>query len=153
MGILIKLGYLGLFIATLLAGSILPFSSEVVLSGVLAMGSNKVLCLIAATAGNFIGGMTCYYLGHLGKIEWMEKYLKVKDTDLQKAISFLQGKGAAMAFFTFVPLVGDLIAVALGYMRANILITSIFMLTGKFLRYLVWIQITFGIFNLFIFKK
>ena len=149
MDILISWGYFGLFVATFLAGSILPFSSELVLSGLLAAGSDSFWCLIAATAGNFLGGMTCYYIGHLGKIEWIEKYLKVNEKKLQKALTFLHGKGAFMAFFTFVPLVGDLLAVGLGYMRANVFITSVSMLTGKFLRYLIWIQVTYEIINLF----
>ena len=124
MQTLIEWSYFGLFIATFLAGSILPFSSELVLSGLLAVGANSTGCLFAATAGNFLGGMTCYYLGHVGKIEWIEKYLGVSDAKMQKVVAFLQGKGAFMAFFTFVPIVGDLLAVSLGFMRANIWITS-----------------------------
>jgi Predicted membrane protein len=149
MQTLIEWSYLGLFIATFLAGSILPFSSEFVLSGLLAIGANTGGCLLAATAGNFLGGMTCYYLGHLGKIEWIEKYLGISDEKIQKRIKFLHGKGAFMAFFTFVPLAGDLLAVSLGYMRANLWITSFAMLAGKFLRYVLWIYVTKGVMGLF----
>jgi len=149
MQTLIEWSYFGLFIATFLAGSILPFSSEFVLSGLLAVGANSIGCLVAATAGNFLGGMSCYYLGHLGKIEWIEKYLGVSDEKMQKGIKFLNGKGAYMAFFTFVPIVGDLLAVSLGYMRANIWITSISMLLGKFVRYLVWMYLTLGVIKMF----
>lgn len=149
MQTLIEWSYFGLFIATFLAGSILPFSSEFVLSGLLAVGSNSTYCLLAATAGNFLGGMSCYYIGHLGKIEWIEKYLHIKEEKLQKGLKFMEGKGAAMAFFTFIPLVGDLLAVSLGYMRANIWITSISMLLGKFFRYLIWIYVTYDILNMF----
>jgi len=149
MQTLIEWSYFGLFIATFLAGSILPFSSEFVLSGLLAVGANSIGCLVAATAGNFLGGMSCYYLGHLGKIEWIEKYLGVSDEKMQKGIKFLNGKGAYMAFFTFVPIVGDLLAVSLGYMRANIWITSISMLLGKFVRYLVWMYLTLDVIKMF----
>lgn len=149
MDFLIEWGYFGLFIATFLAGSILPFSSELVLSGLLAVGANSWICIIAATAGNFLGGMTCYWIGHLGKVEWIEKYLKVKEEKLNRALSFLKGKGAYIAFFTFVPIVGDLLAVGLGYMRANTLITALSMLLGKFVRYVAWMYITMGVIGLF----
>ncbi len=149
MDFLVEWGYFGLFIATFLAGSILPFSSELVLSGLLAVGANSWICIIAATAGNFLGGMTCYWIGHLGKVEWIEKYLKVKEEKLNKALSFLKGKGAYIAFFTFVPIVGDLLAVGLGYMRANTLITALSMLLGKFVRYVAWMYITMGVIGLF----
>jgi len=53
-----------------------------------------------------------------------------------------------MAFFTFVPIVGDLLAVSLGYMRANIWITSVSMLLGKFVRYMLWIYVTIGMLDI-----
>lgn len=149
MELFVEWSYFGLFIATFLAGSILPFSSELVLSGVLAVGANSTGCLVAATMGNFLGGMSCYYLGHLGKIEWIEKYLHVSDEKMQKSIRFLNGKGAYMAFFTFIPIVGDVLALSLGYMRANIWITSISMFVGKLLRYWFWIFITYGFIKMF----
>jgi membrane protein YqaA with SNARE-associated domain len=40
-----------------------------------------------------------------------------------------------MAFFSFLPVVGDLIAIALGYMRANVYIVNVSMFAGKFARY------------------
>ncbi|MDP4278560.1 MAG: DedA family protein [Bacteroidota bacterium] len=149
MEVFIEWSYFGLFIASFLAGSILPFSSELVLSGLLAAGANRSGCLLAATAGNFLGGMTCFWIGRLGNIEWIEKYLKVKGSTLQKTLTFLHGKGSAMAFFSFVPIVGDLLSVSLGYMRANCWIAGSSMLLGKFLRYLVWMDITYGILHLF----
>ena len=82
MEILIEYGYIGVFIAAFLAATILPFSSEVVLSGVLLTGASYTLCITAATLGNWLGGMTCYWLGLLGKKEWIIKYLKLKELDL-----------------------------------------------------------------------
>lgn len=134
---LIEYGYLGVFIAAFLAATILPFSSEVVLSGVLLAGANYWQVILWATAGNFLGGMSCYWLGTLGKQEWIVKYLKMDPAKLQKWTEWLQGKGSWMAFFVFLPGVGDFFAVALGLLRANVWSVAFFMLLGKFLRYLV----------------
>jgi membrane protein YqaA with SNARE-associated domain len=49
-----------------------------------------------------------------------------------------------MAFFSFMPVVGDIIALALGYMRANVYIVNVAMLAGKFVRYLVIMYIMYG---------
>lgn len=135
-------GYIGLFIATFLAGSIVPFSSEIVTSTLLVGGYDPWTCIIVATIGNWLGGMTCYYIGHLGKMEWIEKYLKIKKEKLDKTQKFLQGKGSLMAFFVFLPVVGDLIIVAFGLMRANIFWVGLSMLAGKFLRYWVVTELT-----------
>ena len=72
MEFLIEYGYIGVFIASFLAATVLPFSSEVVLTGVLLAGAAYWPCMIAATLGNFLGGMSCYWLGMLGKVEWIE---------------------------------------------------------------------------------
>ena len=49
---------------------------------------------------------------------------------------FLQGKGALMAFFAFLPFIGEAIAIALGFMRSNVMLTSLSMFTGTLIRYI-----------------
>jgi len=145
MELLIEYGYIGVFIAAFLAATILPLSSEVVLTGVLIGGAAYWPCLIAATAGNFLGGMTCYWLGMAGKMEWIEKYLHLDIHKLKRIQKKIQEKGAWMAFFVFLPGIGDFIAVALGFLRANVWIVAISMLTGKALRYWVWMELVYKV--------
>ena len=120
--LLIDWGYVGLFISALLAGSIIPFSSEIVMVALVKVGLSPALCVLSATLGNTLGGMTCYYMGRLGRIDWMQH--------------FLQGKGALMAFFAFLPFVGEAIAIALGFMRSNLMLTTTSMFAGKLVRYI-----------------
>lgn len=133
---LIEYGYIGVFIAAFLAATILPFGSEPVILGVLAAGADSIPVLISATIGNFLGGMSCYYLGWLGKREWIVKYLKMPREKVDKWTDWLQGRGSWMAFFVFLPGVGDFFAVALGLLKANVWGVALWMLAGKFLRYL-----------------
>ena len=146
---MIEWGYIGVFVAAFLAATVLPFSSEIVLTGVLLAGAGYWPCIIAASVGNFLGGMTCYYLGYLGKVEWLEKYLKMDRKKIQKVQDWLSGKGAWMAFFVFLPGIGDFIAVGMGYLRANLAIVSISMFLGKFVRYLVWMELVYSIQSFF----
>lgn len=134
---LVQWGYGGIFLAALLAGSILPFSSELVLVTLVQMGVSPVMGVLVAAVGNTLGTMTCYYLGYLGKRGWIEKYFKVKQERIDKMQKFLQGKGALMAFFSFMPIFGEVIAIALGYMRANKPLTVSAMFAGKLIRYVV----------------
>ena len=60
-------GYWGLFLSAFVAGSIVPFSSEAVMVVLVRLGLDPALCLLAAATGNTAGGMTCYWIGHLGK--------------------------------------------------------------------------------------
>lgn len=139
--LLIEWGLPGLFISALLAGSIVPFSSELVLLTLVKLGLPPVACLISAALGNTVGGMTCYYIGRLGKISWIEKYFKVKKEKVDKMVNFLQGKGALMAFFAFLPAIGEVIAIALGFMRSNTWLTLGSMFLGKLLRYILLLYV------------
>ena len=138
---LIDWGYWGLFIGSFGAGSVIPFSSEAeLLACVGPFGVVPMLCTLFATAGNVAGGMTCYWMGHLGNMVWIEKYFHVKKDKIERAERFVQGRGAWMAFFAFIPLLGSAISIVLGMMRANVWIVVFAMTIGKILRYalLAW---------------
>lgn len=139
--LLIEWGLPGIFVAAMLAGSILPFSSELVLVALIRLGLPPVACLLAATLGNTVGGMTCYLMGRLGKMQWIERYFKVRQEKIARMQQFLQGKGALMAFFAFLPAVGEVIAMALGFMRSNLWLTTTAMFTGKLLRYILLLYV------------
>ena len=149
MDFLIAYGYIGVFIASFLAATILPFSSEVVLTGVLLGGASYWPCIIAATLGNTLGGMTCYWIGSAGKIEWIKKYLRLDISKLERVQKWIADKGAWMGFFVFLPGIGDFIAVALGFLRANLTIVSLSMLLGKFIRYVVWMELVYKVQSVF----
>ena len=135
----IQYGYYGLFTASFLAATILPISSEVVFVALLVANFDPALLLVSASVGNWIGGMTNYYLGYLGKIEWIEKYFHVPLEKIQQLKEKIHNKGAYMAFFCFMPAIGDLIGFTLGFMRANPLIVNITMFLGKMFRYYILI--------------
>ncbi len=132
---LMSYGYWGMLAIAFIAGSFFPFSSEAVMAGFLAAGLDTWLLIIYATIGNVSGGMFNYFVGRQGKVEWIEKYLHVKQKDLDRAMRFMAGHGAWMGFFAFVPVLGSAITIALGLMRANIPISLTSMAIGKFLRY------------------
>ena len=133
-------GYAGMFISAFLAGTILPFSSEAVLLACVGLGLDPVWSTISTTAGNALGGITCYWIGHLGKIEWIEKYLRVDKKQMDRAERFIRGRGSWMALFSFLPVIGDAILIVLGWMRANVWIVA---------RYAILVAATLGVFELF----
>ena len=146
---LIDWGYWGLFLGSFIAGSVLPFSSEAVLAACVGpLGLDPVISIAAATAGNVAGGMTCYWIGTLGKTEWITR-LGVSTRQLARARKFLSGRGALMAFFAFLPTIGEAIAIVLGLMRSNVWLTGGAMLAGKTLRYIVVLATFRGALSLF----
>ena len=131
-----------MLLAAFLAGSFFPFSSEAVMAGLQAAGLEPLPLVIYGSIGNVLGSMFNYGVGRLGKMEWIEKYLHIKEEKIERAQRFMAGRGALMAFFAFVPIIGSAITVALGLMRANLPVTTLSMTAGKFIRYAL---IVFGI--------
>lgn len=132
---LINYGYWGMLLSAVLAGSVIPFSSEAVMVGLQAAGLKTWPLILYGTVGNVMGGMINYGVGRLGRTDWIEKYLHVKKEKLERAEKFMAGRGAWMGFFAFLPIIGSAITVVLGLMRANITITVISMTIGKFIRF------------------
>jgi len=128
----------GLFLASFLAATVVPFSSEAILTLLIINGTDAWTAVLVATAGNWLGGMSSYAIGYLGKWEWIEKYLRVKRETIEKWHNRLYKKGAIFAFLCWVPFVGDVFAVGLGLLRSDVLITALAMLAGKFVRYVIW---------------
>ena len=95
---LLDLGYFGLFIGTFLAGTVLPFSSDILMVGLLAAGGNPWLCLTVATLGNWAGTILNYLLGWLAKWDWLEKLCKVKEETLVKQKKNIDKYGLLLAF-------------------------------------------------------
>ena len=135
ISLLISYGYWGMLLTAFVAGSFFPFSSEAVMTGLLAAGLDPWALIVYGTIGNVAGGMFNYSVGRMGKLEWIERYLHVKQSDMDRARRFMAGRGAWMGFFAFLPVLGSAITIVLGLMRANIPISLVSMAIGKFLRY------------------
>ncbi len=137
--ILSQYGYWGMLTAAFLAGSFFPFSSEAVMIGFLATGLAPWPLVVYGTIGNVLGSIFNYFVGRLGKLSWVEKYLHVSKEQLDKAERFMGGRGAWMGFFAFLPILGSAITILLGFMRADMFISFLSIAIGKFLRYLLLI--------------
>lgn len=135
------LGYIGLFIGSFLASTVVPFSADALLIGCLAAHFNPIICFALATLGNWLGGLTSYYIGYLGNMDKIEKWFKVKREKLEQQQKYIEKFGSALAFFTWLPFVGDIFAIALGFYKVNWKLCGIWMLVGRAIRFAVWIFI------------
>jgi membrane protein YqaA with SNARE-associated domain len=124
-------GLAGLALASFLAATVVPLSSEAVLFGYLKLHpDHAVAAIVIATAANTAGGMTSYLMGRL----LPERTQKKLDP---RALGWLKRYGAPATFFAWLPLVGDALCIAAGWLRLNWLAALGFMAAGRLLRYLV----------------
>ena len=133
-----SLGLLGLFLGTFLAATVVPFSSDALYIAVLLATRKPWACLIVGSIGNWLGSVTTYILGRTCKWEWLEKTFKVKRESLEKQKANIDKYGVWMALISWVPIIGDVIAIGLGFYRTKPFWTIVLLLVGKVLRFAVW---------------
>lgn len=132
---MLDFGYFGLFVASFLAATIMPFSSEVALSTMIILGADVWLTILFATLGNWLGSLTTYALGYVGNLDRIEKWFKVSREKTNRFRKFAERFGAWLGLIVWLPIVGDVIAICMGIIRTPIIFSSITILIGKFLRY------------------
>lgn len=128
-------GYWGLLVAAFIAGSVFPFSSEAVLTALQLAGLDPVRLFVAATVGNTAGSMFNYWIGTLGRMEWIEKYLHVSRQKVENTARWMERYGAWIGVLCFLPIIGSVIAVTLGFTRANPWLSFLTITIGKAARY------------------
>ncbi|MFZ3060869.1 MAG: YqaA family protein [Candidatus Methanoperedens sp.] len=143
--ILLNYGYLGLFLASFLASTIVPFGSEGILVFLVYEKFNIPALVLVASAGNYFGACTSYYIGLKGR-SFAEKYLSIDPGNLEKAEKYFSKYGAIVLLFTWLPFIGDAFTVFGGLLRFKFWIFSILVFTGKFLRYLALAYLAAAVF-------
>jgi membrane protein YqaA with SNARE-associated domain len=131
-----ELGYFGLFVAAFLAATILPLSSEVVLSVLLLNGLSPIALVATATVGNVLGSLTNYALGYWGSLGVIKKWLKISEEEFVRAERRFVKYGLFSLCFAWVPVIGDPITVVAGILRIRLLWFVLLVTAGKLMRYI-----------------
>ncbi len=117
-----------LFVAAFISATVIPGGSEAVLLGAAAAQPDRTLeFVLIAMAGNTLGGMTGYLIG---------RFIPEKKKE-GRALAWLHKYGIWAVFFSWVPLFGDALPVAAGWLRLNPWLTALFVALGKGARYAV----------------
>ncbi|MEM7335507.1 MAG: YqaA family protein [Chloroflexota bacterium] len=134
---LFQLGYLGLFMISLLAASILPLSSEIFVLAMPPLGYNIWLVGIVATLGNYAGALTNYYLGLKGTDLAIGRWFEIKPEQWTRAANFYERWGPVALFFSWVPFIGDPLTAVAGAFKMHMGTFTFWVILGKGLRYVV----------------
>ncbi len=132
-----ELGYFGLFVSAFLAATILPLSSEIVLSALLLNGLSPIALVVFATTGNVLGSLTNYALGYWLSLEVVKKWLKMSEKEFVRAEQRFVKYGLFSLCFAWVPIIGDPLTVIAGVLRIRLFWFLILVTAGKLMRYIV----------------
>lgn len=134
------LAYFSLFCSGLLAATLFPASSEILLLALLQQGYNPLWLFVAATAGNTLGSCINWYLG-LKLLKFQHKrWFPVSAAALSRAQQQFQRFGSWSLLFAWLPVVGDPLTLVAGVLKVRFKVFVLLVLVGKAARYaiLIW---------------
>jgi membrane protein YqaA with SNARE-associated domain len=120
---------LGLAASSFLSATLLPGNSEIVLAAIVAASPSLAWPAIGvATLGHTLGGLTSWGIGRLIPVEGGRRLAP-------RAVAVAQRYGVAALLFSWVPVIGDALCVASGWLRHDWRLATLAIAVGKLARY------------------
>ena len=130
--------YLSLFTLSFLAATILPFSSELTLAGLIATSNyDNLLLLVVASFGNILGSVVNWALGFYSRNLTTKKWFPFKETQIEKSSKWFRKFGKLSLLFAWVPVLGDPLTFAAGLLKIKFIEFLILVTIGKVSRYII----------------
>lgn len=118
---------MGLFAASFAAATLIPLPSEAALFGYLQLHPDAaVLAVAVATFGNTAGGMTTYLIG---------RFIPASRKLDEKVLDAVRRYGALATLLAWLPIIGDALCAAAGWLRIKWWAVLAFMAAGRLARY------------------
>ena len=141
---IILISYFQLFIISFLAATILPLSSELVLSTMLLTDSfDKYLLLFVASFGNILGSSVNWYLGKKILIFKDKKWFPANERQIAKGEIYFKKYGIWSLLLVWVPIIGDPLTIVAGILRVKFFTFLLLISISKISRYIFLIFIIF----------
>ncbi len=144
-----SMAYLTLFFTAFISATLLPSSSEIVLTAMITKGDYVLWLLwVSATIGNVLGSCVNYWLGTQVMRFKDRKWFPVSPQGIKKAQTRFQKYGVYSLLFAWLPIIGDPLTVVGGIFKVRWW-TFLWLVTlGKGARYLVVLAFAVGLDNL-----
>ena len=131
--------YLSLFFISFLAATVLPFSSELTLAGLISTSNyDNLLLLVVASFGNVLGSVFNWSLGFYSRNLSTKKWFPFKETQIERSSKWFSKFGKWSLLFAWLPIVGDPLTFVAGLLRVRFLDFIILVAIGKVSRYLIF---------------
>lgn len=128
-------GFYSLFLLSFLAATLLPLGSEWMVVALLLARENPPAVVLVATAGNYLGALSTYWIGLYGGDFLTHRVLRMDEESTRRAERFYRRFGSLSLLFSFLPVIGDPLCLVGGVLRVGFIRFSLLVLTGKFARY------------------
>lgn len=122
-------GLIGLFLSAFISATVLPGGSEAVLFALVKLHPEQTwAAFTVASVGNILGAMTTYAMAR-GLPE------KVLHKLSPRSVEWLQRHGSPVLVLSWLPLIGDALCLAAGWLRVSVWSSLAWISAGKAARY------------------
>ena len=130
--------YGGLFLAALIAATILPAQSEAALAAAIVAGRQPVWALVAvASLGNVLGSLINYALGFFATRFENRRWFPLTRAQIARVESWYHRWGKWSLLLSWAPVIGDPLTLVAGVLRENLAVFLTLVTIAKVGRYLV----------------
>lgn len=137
----LSLGYPGVLLISFIASTLIPFSNEVVVMAMPALGYEFWQIIVWATVGGYLGSLFNYFVGKKGSDFVFARWISVKPERREQAEAAFHRWGNWALFFAWLPFIGDPLTIVAGVFNVDWRLFSVLVFTGKFLRFIVLLGI------------
>ena len=132
------MAYLSLFFSALIAATVFPAQSEMVLVYLVQQAAHPVWALVVvASIGNVLGSVINYALGYSVHRFKDRRWFPASPKQMDRAQAFYAKWGRYSLLASWVPIIGDPITVVAGVLRDRFLVFLILVAIAKSGRYVV----------------
>lgn len=130
-----SLGLLGMFVSAFISSTVAPGGSEAVLAYLVNAHQHPLFELVAvASVGNTIGAVTTWWLGLWAAKKFPAETMLAEER--RKSLRIVQRWGSWALLFSWLPLIGDGLCFAAGWLRLSLFTSLVAIFVGKVLRYI-----------------
>lgn len=134
----LEYGYVGLFIISVLASTLIAAPADVVAMAMPSLGYHPVWVGAVATLGGYLGNVVNYVVGKYGAAFVLTRFFEPDDDDqpwLDRAERIYRRYGVWSLLLSGLPFIGDPLTTVAGIFRVNIIVFTVMVIVGKVLKF------------------
>jgi membrane protein YqaA with SNARE-associated domain len=139
------LGLFGLFLAALLAASVLLFPMEALVPVMVTQGYSSLGIVVAGTLGGYVGSLVNYYLASRGE-EWWRARNPTRTARLDRMHVAFERWGSPLLILSWLPVLGEVLTLVAGLARVRLTVFTFWTVLGRTLRMLGLVHLSFLVF-------
>jgi membrane protein YqaA with SNARE-associated domain len=127
------MAYLGLFTSAFVSSTVAPGGSEAVLAYMARQDYSALWLITVATLGNTLGAISTWYMGVWVARKYSAEHVMTERH--RRSIAWVRRWGAPVLLLSWLPVAGDALCFAAGWLKLPLLLCTLLILAGKAARY------------------